>query len=132
MILAWTGDEESGGAGIQWLLANRPELVNAEIALNEGGGPRLDDAGKVQLVELQTAEKLYQDFEVTAHGPTGHSSIPLDDNAIAQRLGCTRQQVINLRMTARKRLANREAARLGGGAGGANLAAVSSSLGDEP
>ncbi len=33
--------------------------------------------------------------------------LPLDDNAIALRLGCTRQQVINLRMSARKRLGNR-------------------------
>jgi hypothetical protein len=33
--------------------------------------------------------------------------LPLTDNDIAARLGCTRQQVINLRMSARKRLANR-------------------------
>jgi RNA polymerase sigma factor (sigma-70 family) len=32
--------------------------------------------------------------------------IPLDDAAIAQRLECSRQQVINLRMSARKRLLN--------------------------
>ncbi|HET9317809.1 MAG TPA: hypothetical protein VFQ51_19600 [Vicinamibacteria bacterium] len=54
--------------------------------------------------------------------------LPLDDNAIAGRLGCTRQQVINLRMAARKRLSNREAARVAPGAGRANLAAVSASL----
>jgi RNA polymerase sigma factor (sigma-70 family) len=35
------------------------------------------------------------------------SRLPLDDNAIAARLGCSRQQVINLRMSARKRLINR-------------------------
>lgn len=35
------------------------------------------------------------------------SQLPIDDNAIAARLGCTRQQVINLRMSARKRLGNR-------------------------
>lgn len=35
------------------------------------------------------------------------SRLPLDDNAIADRLGCSRQQVINLRMSARKRLSNR-------------------------
>jgi hypothetical protein len=33
--------------------------------------------------------------------------LPLDDNAIAARLALTRQQVINLRKSARKRLANR-------------------------
>ncbi|HEV8043387.1 MAG TPA: hypothetical protein VGP62_31200 [Bryobacteraceae bacterium] len=35
------------------------------------------------------------------------SRLPLDDNSIAEILGCSRQKVINLRMSARKRLANR-------------------------
>lgn len=35
------------------------------------------------------------------------NELPLADNALAVRLACTRQQVINLRMAARKRLANR-------------------------
>jgi RNA polymerase sigma factor (sigma-70 family) len=35
--------------------------------------------------------------------------LPIDDAALAERLGCTRQQVINLRMSARKRLRNRAA-----------------------
>jgi hypothetical protein len=56
--------------------------------------------------------------------------LPLDDATIAGRLECTRQQVINLRMSARKRLANR----LGSGepakpSAGANLRSVSVSLG---
>ncbi len=58
--------------------------------------------------------------------------LPLDDAAIAARLGATRQQVINLRMAARKRLFNR-LARQGSRAAQdasprANLTAVSSSL----
>lgn len=82
VILAWTGDEESGGDGIRWLLKNHPELVNAEIALNEGGGVTLGKDGKPKLVSLAAAEKAYQDFTITAHGTTGHSSVPLGDNAI--------------------------------------------------
>jgi DNA-directed RNA polymerase specialized sigma24 family protein len=35
------------------------------------------------------------------------NDLPLSDNEVATRLGCTRQQVINLRMSARKRLSNR-------------------------
>jgi RNA polymerase sigma factor (sigma-70 family) len=35
------------------------------------------------------------------------NDLPLSDNEVASRLDCTRQQVINLRMAARKRLANR-------------------------
>jgi acetylornithine deacetylase/succinyl-diaminopimelate desuccinylase-like protein len=82
VILAWTGDEESGGAGIQWLLEHDPESIAAELVINEGGGLVLGEDGKLKLVDLQTAEKIYQDFTVTARGPTGHSSVPLSENAI--------------------------------------------------
>lgn len=82
VIVAWTGDEESGGAGIRWLFDNAPEQIAAELALNEGGGIQLDAQGRPKLVQLQTAEKQYQDFTITARGSTGHSSVPKPDNAI--------------------------------------------------
>jgi len=82
VIVAWTGDEESGGAGIRWLLEKAPEQIAAELALNEGGGIQLDDQGRPKLVQLQTAEKQYVDFSITARGSTGHSSVPKPDNAI--------------------------------------------------
>ena len=56
--------------------------MNASVALNEGGGILLGDNGKVKLVGLQMAEKTYQDFQATTKGTTGHSSVPLADNAI--------------------------------------------------
>lgn len=43
------------------------------------------------------------------------SRLPLDDLAIAARLGITRQQVINLRKSGRARLARRLAGNIGGG-----------------
>lgn len=82
VIVAWTGDEESGGAGVQWLLANQPESIRAGVVLNEGGGIVLDADGRPARVQLQTAEKTYQDFTLTTYGPTGHSAVPLGDNAI--------------------------------------------------
>lgn len=82
VILAWTGDEESGGRGIQWLIENEPESIRAEVVLNEGGGIRLDENGEPLRVDLQTAEKIYQDYVLRARGPTGHSSVPLPENAI--------------------------------------------------
>ena len=82
VILAFTGDEESGGAGIRWLLANRLQSVQADFAFNEGGGVRLGDDGRVSFVGLQVAEKTYQDFRIGAKGATGHPSVPNPDNAI--------------------------------------------------
>lgn len=82
VVVALTGDEESGGLGIRYLLEHRPESIDAALALNEGGGVVLGSDGKVYSVDLQVAEKTYQDFEIRATGPTGHSSVPLKDNAI--------------------------------------------------
>ncbi len=83
VILALTGDEESGGAGIRYLLKTNPASVDAEIVLNEGGGLVLNDKGTaVKYIGLQVAEKTYQDFELRAKGTSGHASVPLPDNAI--------------------------------------------------
>ena len=83
LIVALTADEEAGGTGIQYLLANKRELIDAEIALNEGGGVALRESGDVARdVGFGAAEKIYQSFTLTTHGPGGHSSIPLHDNAI--------------------------------------------------
>lgn len=82
LILALTGDEESGGAGIQYLIKNRPELVNAGIAINEGGDLVIDKDGKMRYVGMNAAEKTYQDFTLSAKGPSGHSSMPKPGNAI--------------------------------------------------
>ncbi|HEX4922801.1 MAG TPA: M20/M25/M40 family metallo-hydrolase [Bdellovibrionales bacterium] len=84
VIVALTGDEESGGAGLEYILKNKPGSVDAAFALNEGGGLALGDDGKVKFISLQVAEKTYQDFELYAKGPTGHSSVPLKDNVIAR------------------------------------------------
>ena len=81
VYLALTGDEESGGAGIKYLLEKKPELKNAELALNEGGAPRLMN-GQVKYISFQVAEKTYQDFILTARGPSGHSARPKKENAI--------------------------------------------------
>jgi DNA-directed RNA polymerase specialized sigma24 family protein len=62
------------------------------------------------------------------------NGLPLDDHSIAGRLGATRQQVINLRSAARKRLSNRLVERGQGGGWprtAANTRAVSPSLEDE-
>ena len=82
IIVALTADEEGGPAnGVQWLLENRRDLIDAEYALNEGGGGALKD-GIRQLNSVQASEKVYQNFNLRATNPGGHSSLPRDDNAI--------------------------------------------------
>jgi acetylornithine deacetylase/succinyl-diaminopimelate desuccinylase-like protein len=68
---------------VQWILENRPELLKAAYALNEGGGGILEDDRHVANT-VQAAEKKYQNytFEVTNQG--GHSSRPRADNAITE------------------------------------------------
>ncbi len=82
--LALTCGEETSGAfnGAEWLSKNKRELIDAEFALNEGGGGRSDGKGKVLVQTIQIGEKAYQDFTLTATNPGGHSSQPVRENAI--------------------------------------------------
>jgi acetylornithine deacetylase/succinyl-diaminopimelate desuccinylase-like protein len=83
-ILALTAGEEGpvGYNGIQWLLANRKDLVDVEYVLNaDAGGGELRN-GKPIAFDVQAAEKVYQTFQLTVRNPGGHSSLPEKDNAI--------------------------------------------------
>ena len=83
VILALTADEEGGKSnGVDWLLKNHRDLVDATFALNpDSGGPELD-AGKATSMGVEATEKLYADYRVTNTNPGGHSSLPRPDNAI--------------------------------------------------
>ena len=82
--LALTCGEETTGVfnGAQYLSEHRRDLIDAGFALNEGGGGRLDDAGKPVALAMQVGEKVYQDFRVEVSNPGGHSSQPVPENAI--------------------------------------------------
>jgi acetylornithine deacetylase/succinyl-diaminopimelate desuccinylase-like protein len=84
IILALETDEEildANALGIQWLLKNHRDLIDAEFALNEGGGVGLKD-GKAIRNSVQTTEKVSQGYLLSVKNPGGHSSVPLKDNAI--------------------------------------------------
>jgi acetylornithine deacetylase/succinyl-diaminopimelate desuccinylase-like protein len=88
--LALTCGEETEGAfnGAEDLVKNHRELIDAEFALNEGGGGRLDEHGKRIALSIQAGEKVYQDFTLTVTSPGGHSSRPVrGDNAIVHLAG---------------------------------------------
>ena len=83
IILALTADEEGGQSnGVDWLLKNHRELIDAEFALNPDSGGVVTDHGKPETVEFEATEKLYADYSVAATNPGGHSSLPKPDNAI--------------------------------------------------
>jgi len=84
LIVVLETDEEisdSNGLGITWLIKNHRDLIDAEYAINEGGGVSAKD-GKAFANGIQTSEKLYQTFWIETRNPGGHSSQPRKDNAI--------------------------------------------------
>jgi acetylornithine deacetylase/succinyl-diaminopimelate desuccinylase-like protein len=82
--MALTCGEEGGGFlnGAKWLADNQRDLIDAGIALNEGGYGELDEAGKRIDQTFQAAQKVVMSFTLEATNPGGHSSLPRPDNAI--------------------------------------------------
>ena len=83
IILALTADEEGGKSnGVDWLLKNHRDLIDAAYALNPDAGGVTTVKGKPLNVDVEANEKLYADFELDSTNPGGHSSLPVPDNAI--------------------------------------------------
>lgn len=67
-----------------------------------------DVTGLLPLTGICTFREIAEVLSLTVeHFAEVSKELPLEDTAIATRLGCTRQQVINLRKSARERLARR-------------------------
>jgi acetylornithine deacetylase/succinyl-diaminopimelate desuccinylase-like protein len=82
IIVAVTADEEGGPRnGVAHLLREHRELIDAEYALNEGGGGMEQNGRKISN-NVQAAEKEFLSFHFTARNPGGHSSLPVPKNAI--------------------------------------------------
>lgn len=88
LIIVFSGDEESGMTTTRLLAYERPDLAEAEFALNsDAGGGNLDATGKAIAYRIQAAEKTYATWEITVRNPGGHSSRPREDNAIYDLAG---------------------------------------------
>ncbi len=92
VILALTSGEENGDEpGVEWLLKNHRQLVEAAYVFNfDAGGPAIDH-GKLAWLELQSAEKVYWSVTLSARNAGGHSSLPRKDNAIYQMAAALRR-----------------------------------------
>ncbi|MEH3158857.1 MAG: M20/M25/M40 family metallo-hydrolase [Sphingomonas taxi] len=102
--LALTCGEETSWAfnGAKWLAQNRPDLIAAEFALNEGGGGRSDGKGNLVIANIHVGEKAAVNYRIEATNPGGHSSAPVRDNAIyelADAIGRVRDYDFPLQMT---------------------------------
>ena len=83
LVMVLTGDEETTGATARKLIDEQRDWVDAEYALNtDAGGGTLDKDGKALSYNIQTAEKTYASYKLSAFNAGGHSSQPRADNAI--------------------------------------------------
>lgn len=102
VIFMAAADEELGGhSGAGWMVAHRPDLIDAEYALNEGGGSGEELNGR-RFYTVQTAEKGTARFRLRMRGQPGHGSVPHDDNAIlklAERLLRLQEQRLPVHIT---------------------------------
>jgi len=83
IILALTADEEGGKSnGVDYLIKNHRDLIDAEFVLNHDAGGVITEHGAKPIVTLGASEKLYADYHLKVTNPGGHSSMPVPDNAI--------------------------------------------------
>lgn len=82
LLMCTFADEEAGGRyGADWMWENHRDLIDAEVAINEGGGHAMDVMGK-RFYMCQTGEKGGARMRVIARADPGHASVPRDDTAM--------------------------------------------------
>jgi acetylornithine deacetylase/succinyl-diaminopimelate desuccinylase-like protein len=88
IIVALTADEEGGGPhnGVEWLLKNKRELIDAEYCVNEGGWGEAVGGRRISN-DVQLSEKYVVNYRVEVRNKGGHSSMPVPDNAIYHLAG---------------------------------------------
>src|SRR5438067_10312911 len=103
LIVALTAGEETGGlVGVRWLAQNHRDLLDAELALNEGGGLLVaPDLSRMEAVQISVAEKTFQSYRLTVKGKGGHSSVPPTDVDPVLTLARALQRIGELRFPAK-------------------------------
>ena len=81
ILLAEAGEEGSTAVGIDYMVREHWPEIDCEFALAEGGGI-VESGGKVQDVIVATTEKTPRRLRLVAHGPAGHGSRPIPQNAV--------------------------------------------------
>lgn len=83
LVIIFTGDEETAGLTATSLIRDHRALIDVDYIINsDAGGGTLSEEGRATTYTLQTAEKTFASFRLTARNDGGHSSQPRKDNAI--------------------------------------------------
>ncbi len=92
VIFCAFADEEAGGEfGADWVWKEHRELIDAEYAINEGGGSPFDIGG-ASFYTCQVGEKGSSRLRLTARGKPGHASVPIPGSAM-RNLGIALQRL---------------------------------------
>ena len=86
IFLAEPGEEGTTAPGIEFMVNQHFDQIDAEYCLTEGGGAVLNN-GRVTAVEISTTEKLPRRIRLVVNGTSGHGSIPRTDNALVHLSG---------------------------------------------
>ncbi|HXV59054.1 MAG TPA: M20/M25/M40 family metallo-hydrolase, partial [Vicinamibacteria bacterium] len=82
IFLAEAGEEGSTRVGIQFMVNEHFDAIDAEFCYAEGGRV-MRVGGEVRYAAVQTLEKIPYAVELTARGVAGHGSVPLKTNSVA-------------------------------------------------
>src|SRR5262249_13538320 len=81
IFLAEAGEEGTTGVGIDFMVKQHWDKIDAEFAINEGGWV-LEENGKTRYVAVTTIEKVPYTTQLIARGSSGHGSMPRVDNPL--------------------------------------------------
>jgi acetylornithine deacetylase/succinyl-diaminopimelate desuccinylase-like protein len=82
IFLAEAGEEGTTRVGIEFMVNEHFDAIDAEFCYAEGGGVARE-RGAVRFASIQTVEKIPNGIDLIARGPAGHGSVPLTTNAVA-------------------------------------------------
>jgi acetylornithine deacetylase/succinyl-diaminopimelate desuccinylase-like protein len=82
IFLAEAGEEGNTPLGIELMVNEHFDAIDAEYCYAEGGGVTRTN-GAVRFAQVQTGEKVPNGIDLVARGASGHGSVPLQSNAIA-------------------------------------------------
>jgi acetylornithine deacetylase/succinyl-diaminopimelate desuccinylase-like protein len=81
IFVAESGEEGTTSVGIDFMVKEHLDQIDAEYCLAEGGQTSRN-GGRLQFFGVELIEKVPRSVDLVAHGTSGHGSIPLEDNPV--------------------------------------------------